>query len=97
MKLKQFAFPGERANGGQYTIKAKNKWGDVETSGILTVVLCPEVSGPDDVSVSPGKPAQLKAYIQANPPPTIIWLDRFAYLHCNTNVCEFFSGTRMVR
>lgn len=64
---------GERDNQGEYTIKAKNKWGEAESSAELTIILKPEITGPDDVKVIPGYSTELKCVIQANPVPTVIW------------------------
>ncbi|XP_022920655.2 obscurin isoform X3 [Onthophagus taurus] len=63
----------ERENGGTYTIKAKNKWGVIESSGVLNVILRPEIKGPEDIKVVPGFSAEFKTVIQSNPIPSVIW------------------------
>lgn len=63
----------ERANGGNYTLKAKNKWGELESSAQLTIVLRPEIEGPKDVLVVPGDATEFSCIIQANPVPVVSW------------------------
>lgn len=63
----------ERVNGGDYELKVKNKWGTASSSAVLTVVLSPEIEGPDYVKVVPGDATELVAIIQANPPPIVTW------------------------
>ncbi|XP_066256138.1 obscurin isoform X9 [Euwallacea similis] len=64
----------ERSNGGKYTIQAKNKWGQLEDSAQLTIVLRPEIEGPEDVKVVPGEATEFTVVVQANPEAQILWM-----------------------
>lgn len=64
---------GERCNAGKYTFFAKNKWGECNSSAQLTIVLRPEIEGPQNVSVIPGEGAELVCKIQANPQAEVHW------------------------
>lgn len=64
---------GDVGTTGKYTIKAKNKWGECESSAKLIIVLRPEIEGPRDVKVVPGDSAEFVAIVQANPVPEIVW------------------------
>lgn len=66
-------FAGESANAGNYRFSAKNKWGECESSAELTVVLRPEIEGPDDVSAVPGEAIQFTCIIRGNPLPEVSW------------------------
>lgn len=66
-------FSGERENGGKYTIKAKNKWGECESSADLTIILRPEIEGPDDVTAVPGEAVEFVCVVKANPVPEVTW------------------------
>ncbi|XP_045464016.1 obscurin isoform X11 [Harmonia axyridis] len=63
----------ERSNQGNYRVKAKNVWSEAESSAELTIILRPEIEGPDDVSVVPGEATQFKVVIQSNPVPEVTW------------------------
>ncbi|XP_017774924.1 PREDICTED: muscle M-line assembly protein unc-89 isoform X2 [Nicrophorus vespilloides] len=63
----------ERINGGEYSLKLKNKWGETTSSGVLTVVLSPEIEGPDFVKVVPGDATELTCIIQSNPKAIVTW------------------------
>lgn len=54
-------------------MKAENKWGECESSAELTIVLRPEIEGPDDVTVVPGEATQFVVVIRANPVPVVTW------------------------
>lgn len=71
--LMKLLIPGDVDATGKYTIKAKNKWGECESSAKLTIVLRPEIEGPRDVKVVPGDSAEFIAVVQANPVPEIVW------------------------
>lgn len=66
-------FIGDSANAGNYRVKAKNKWGECESSAELTVVLRPEIEGLEDVSAVPGEAVQFTCIIRANPLPEVTW------------------------
>ncbi|RZB39359.1 muscle M-line assembly protein unc-89-like [Asbolus verrucosus] len=63
----------ERSNGGKYTLKAKNKWGECDSSAQLTIVLRPEIEGPEGVSIIPGEATQFVCRIQSNPLAEVTW------------------------
>ncbi|XP_025835124.1 obscurin-like, partial [Agrilus planipennis] len=64
----------EEVNGGKYTIKAKNKWGECESSAQLTIVFKPEIEGPEDVAAVPGDAAEFEIKVHACPEPEITWI-----------------------
>lgn len=64
---------GDVGTTGKYALKAKNKWGECESSAKLSIVLRPEIEGPRDVKVVPGESAELIAIVHANPTPDIFW------------------------
>ncbi|XP_076264330.1 obscurin isoform X30 [Rhynchophorus ferrugineus] len=64
----------ERSNQGKYTIQAKNKWGELEDSAQLTIVLRPEIEGPEDVRVVPGEATEFTVVVQANPEAQVLWM-----------------------
>nr|CAH7742463.1 unnamed protein product [Callosobruchus chinensis] len=61
------------ATGGKYTLKAKNKWGEAESSAQLTIVMRPEIEGPRDVKATPGEATEFTVLVQANPEPQVLW------------------------
>ncbi|KAG5881050.1 hypothetical protein JTB14_033964 [Gonioctena quinquepunctata] len=61
------------SNTGKYTMKAKNKWGECESSASLTIVMRPEIEGPEDVKVVPGDATEFTVIVQANPEPRVVW------------------------
>ncbi|CAH0545690.1 unnamed protein product [Brassicogethes aeneus] len=63
----------ERSNAGDYTFKAKNKWGEAESSAHLEIILRPEIEGPEDTSVVPGEATLFECVIQSNPVPKVVW------------------------
>ncbi|CAG9826986.1 unnamed protein product [Diabrotica balteata] len=63
----------ETSATGKYTIKAKNKWGEAESSANLSIVMRPEIDGPNDVKVVPGDATEFTVVIQANPEPQVVW------------------------
>ncbi|XP_068917953.1 obscurin isoform X7 [Tenebrio molitor] len=63
----------DRCNGGKYSFNAKNKWGECDSSAQLTIVLRPEIEGPQNVSVIPGEATELICKIQSNPVPEVTW------------------------
>ncbi|XP_044758879.1 obscurin isoform X8 [Coccinella septempunctata] len=63
----------ERFNQGNYRVKAKNVWSEAESSAELTIILRPEIEGPEDVSVVPGEATQFKIIVQSNPVPEVTW------------------------
>lgn len=54
-------------------MRAKNKWGECESSAQLTIILRPEIEGPETVSVVPGEATELVCKIQSNPQPEVTW------------------------
>ncbi|CAG9815908.1 unnamed protein product, partial [Phaedon cochleariae] len=63
----------DSSNSGIYTVKARNRWGECESSAHLTIVMRPEIDGPDDVTVVPGEAALFKVTVLANPEPKVVW------------------------
>lgn len=63
----------DTSNTGKYTIKPKNKWGECESSAKLSIVLRPEIEGPEDVTVVPGEATEFTVIVHANPEPQVIW------------------------
>ncbi|VEN40590.1 unnamed protein product [Callosobruchus maculatus] len=61
------------ATEGKYTLKAKNKWGEAESSARLTIVMRPEIEGPRDVKATPGEATEFTVLVQANPEPQVLW------------------------
>lgn len=59
-------FLGETSNQGKYTIQAKNKWGELEDSAQLTIVLRPEIEGPEDVKVVPGEATEFTVVVHVS-------------------------------
>ncbi|KAK9877930.1 hypothetical protein WA026_020153 [Henosepilachna vigintioctopunctata] len=59
----------ERFNQGNYKVKAKNVWSEAESSAELTIILRPEIEGPEDVSVIPGEATLFTVVVQSNPVP----------------------------
>lgn len=54
-------------------MKAKNVWSEAESSAELTIILRPEIEGPEDVTVVPGEATQFKVVIESNPVPEVTW------------------------
>lgn len=77
---------GDVSNTGKFTIKAKNKWGECESSAKLVIVLRPEIEGPRDVKVVPGETAEFVAIIQANPVPDVVWVKNEQIIQESENV-----------
>ncbi|KAL3285163.1 hypothetical protein HHI36_019282 [Cryptolaemus montrouzieri] len=63
----------ERFNQGTYKVKAKNVWSEAESSAELTIILRPEIEGPEDVTVVPGEATQFTVIVQSNPVPKVTW------------------------
>lgn len=70
---KHLLHSGDTSNTGKYTIKPKNKWGECESSAKLTIVMRPEIEGPEDVTVVPGEATEFTVVVHANPEPQVIW------------------------
>ncbi|CAH1108368.1 unnamed protein product [Psylliodes chrysocephalus] len=63
----------ETSATGKYTIKAKNKWGEAESSASLNILMRPEIDGPYDTKVVPGEATEFTVVVQANPEPYVVW------------------------
>ncbi|KAF5286087.1 hypothetical protein FQA39_LY16433 [Lamprigera yunnana] len=74
------------ANDGLYMSKAKNKWGECDSSAQLTIVFSPEIDGPHDVGVVPGNKAEFIATVQANPLPSVTWYKDGNILESGENI-----------
>lgn len=64
----------QHADTGRYSFRAKNKWGECESQGQLTVTLKPEVEGLRDAACVPGERTEFTAKVTACPPPTVTWM-----------------------
>lgn len=56
----------DTSNQGKYTIQAKNKWGELEDGAQLTIVLRPEIEGPEDVKVVPGEATEFTVVVHVS-------------------------------
>ncbi|XP_024939523.1 obscurin isoform X4 [Cephus cinctus] len=61
------------ADIGEYTLKAKNKWGEDEASACLDLLIRPEIEEFKDISAAPQELTQWEVVIKANPKPIIMW------------------------
>lgn len=65
-------FPaGRHCDTGSYTLQAKNKYGSVETSAHLDILLKPEIEGFKDQISVPFKTVTFEVNIHANPKPKV--------------------------
>lgn len=64
---------GRHVDTGEYTIKAKNKYGTGESSARLDIILRPEIVGFKDITVVPYEKAEFITVIHANPIAEITW------------------------
>lgn len=84
-------FPaGRHCDTGSYTLKAKNKYGEIETSAHLDVLLKPEIEGFKDQMSVPFKTVTFAVNIHANPKPKVIWT-RGNVNCCNIDNCNVIA------
>ncbi|XP_046471258.1 obscurin isoform X8 [Neodiprion pinetum] len=60
-------------NTGNYTLKAKNKWGEDESSARLDILIRPEIQEFRDLNAAPDELTQWEVVVEANPKPIIMW------------------------
>ncbi|XP_046753439.1 obscurin isoform X7 [Diprion similis] len=60
-------------NTGDYTLKAKNKWGEDESSARLDILIRPEIQEFRDLNAAPDELTQWEVVVEANPKPIIMW------------------------
>lgn len=81
---------GAHEDSGDYTFKAKNKYGAIETSCRLEVLQKPEIVGLKDQSSLPYKQIVFQANIYSNPKPKVTWTRNGENL-CNVDHCDVLS------
>lgn len=81
---------GAHTDTGSYTFKAANKYGALETSCRLDVLLKPEISGLKNAAVPPYHQVLFQATILANPKPKVCWLRNETNL-CNVANCDVIA------
>lgn len=81
---------GVHTDTGIYTFKATNKYGALETSCRLDVLLKPEISGLKNCESLPYKQVVFQATVLANPKPKITWLRNDTNL-CNVANCDVIA------
>lgn len=84
-------FPaGRHCDTGSYTLQAKNKYGYVETSAHLDILLKPEIEGFKDQISVPFKTVTFEVNIHANPKPKVVWTKNNVNC-CNIDNCNVIA------
>lgn len=84
-------FPaGRHIDTGSYTIKATNKFGTVESSAHIDILLKPEIEGFKDQLSVPFKTVTFEVKIYANPKPKVTWT-RGKLNCCNIDNCDVIA------
>lgn len=84
-------FPaGRHCDTGNYTIKAKNKYGYAECSARLDILVKPEIEGFKDQTSVPYKTIVFEVNVFANPKPKVTWTKGKENL-CNNDNCEVIA------
>lgn len=84
-------FPaGRHCDTGSYTIKATNKFGTVESSAHIDILLKPEIDGFKDQLTVPFKSVTFEVKIYANPKPKVTWT-RGKVNCCNIDNCDVIA------
>lgn len=84
-------FPaGRHCDTGSYTLQAKNKFGSLETSAHVDILLKPEIEGFKDQISVPFKTVTFEVGIHANPKPKVIWTKGNANC-CNIENCNVIA------
>lgn len=84
-------FPaGRHCDSGDYTFKARNKFGSIESSARLDIVLKPEIEGFADQTQVPNKSVTFNVRIYANPRPKVTWTKNGKNL-CNCENSEVIA------
>lgn len=92
MEIKYYLyFPaGRHVDTGSYTIKATNKYGTVESSAHIDILLKPEIEGFKDQITVPFKDVTFEVKIYANPKPKVTWT-RGKNNCCNIENCDVIA------
>lgn len=81
---------GRHCDTGNYEFKAKNKYGSVDSSARLDILVKPEIEGfKDQVSV-PHQTVVFEVSVFANPKPKVTWTKDNQNL-CNSDNCEVIA------
>ena len=84
-------FPaGRHCDTGDYQFKAKNKYGAVESSARLDILVKPEIEGFKDQTSEPHHTIVFEVKIAANPKPKVTWTRGDKNL-CNVDNCEVIA------
>lgn len=84
-------FPaGRHCDTGNYAFHAKNKYGEVESSARLDILLKPEIENFKDQTSVPNQTIQFEVNIYANPKPKVTWTKNDKNL-CSSDNCEVIA------
>lgn len=84
-------FPaGRHCDTGNYQFKAKNKYGSVESSARLDILLKPEIENFKDQASVPNQTVVFEATVHANPKPKVTWTKGGKNV-CNNDNCEVIA------
>lgn len=84
-------FPaGRHSDTGNYAFHAKNKYGEVESSARLDILLKPEIENFKDQTSVPNQTIQFEVNIYANPKPKVTWTKNDKNL-CSSDNCEVIA------
>lgn len=84
-------FPaGRHCDTGNYQFKAKNKYGSVESSARLDILLKPEIENFKDQTSVPNQTVVFEATVHANPKPKVTWTKSGKNV-CNNDNCEVIA------
>lgn len=75
---------------GNYEFKAKNKYGEAESSCRLDILLKPEIEGFKDQISVPNMSVTFEVNVYANPKPKVIWTKGGQNL-CSNDNCEVIA------
>ena len=84
-------FPaGRHCDTGSYQFQAKNKYGTVESSAHLDILVKPEIEGFKDQTSVPFKTITYEVTVRANPKPKVTWTKGNVNC-CNIDNCEVIA------
>lgn len=84
-------FPaGRHVDTGNYEFKAKNKFGSIESSARLDILVKPEIEGFTEQTSVPHQTVVFEVTIRANPKPKVAWTKGNKNL-CNSDNCEVIA------
>lgn len=81
---------GRHCDTGNYSFSAKNKYGEVESSARLDILLKPEIENFKDQTSVPNQTIQFEVNIYANPKPKVTWTKNNKNL-CSSDNCEVIA------